>query len=844
MSATTSLLNANLRSHGRRYISTGLAVAISTAFIAITLIVMTAMTSGLTSSVYQQYRGGTIVVSQDKDAPEGAIESAEKALSATSGVTAIKHMAQWPADAQTDATRAGLYVSPLAPKPFADIDLSAGTKPTADDQITIPEHTASALSVKVGDTVRVRAGFTEGDYRTLTIVGTTRSNTISMGIPASYVTDGGFSAIFGTTASGRFIVATSGADTDSNANPPSATQDEWVATANSALSGISGVTVTSVHKAIQDDLDQARLGATMTMGIMLIFPAIAALVASIVVSSTFRVVLTQRTRELALLRTLGATRRQVRSLVTREALAIGAISSAIGVALGWLIGALAEAGTGLASSVRAALAGASVWQLALTWLGATLFTTLVGVFPARAASRVAPVAALAPVNEAGAAARKKHTVRFVIGALIAVAGCASVALAWRSDSGGTKFLGAFAGSLLALLGALLVASVLLPALTRAFGSAFPGTLSAMARENTMRNPGRTSATGTAIIIGVTLVVTIMVGAASVRTTLTNAVNDARPFDLMAVSTDGAITDDQQAAIAATDGVAATVAQYAAPGTLTTTSGAPAYAPGEGTGSEDEAQASSVMITGEPDYAGVTHSTVTQLGDGQVRVGDEALAGQTLRLCADTCVDLSATYDKNGSVGEAQVSEKTLRSIATSPQRQSIIIKMADGADAETVQAALLKDSHLSVNGSALERQMYTKIIDQLMLILVGLLGVSVLVSLVGVANTLSLSVAERTRENGLLRALGLTRRQMKGLLALEALFLSMTGAIIGVGMGVAFGWVGVMSLPVEGATPVLSVPWLQLVGVGVVAVLSALVASWLPGRRAAKVSPSEALATE
>ena len=842
MSATNSLLSANLRSHGRRYISTGLAVAISTAFIVITLIVMTAMTSGLTSSVYSQYRGGTIVVSQNDDAPEGAIESAERTLSATSGVTAIKHMAQWPADAQTDATRAGLYVSPLAPKPFADLDLSAGTAPTADDQITIPDSTAAALSLKVGDTVRVRAGFSAGD-RTLTIVGTTRSNTISMGVPASYVTDGGFSAIFGTTASGKFIVATSAADTDSNANPPSATQDEWVATANSALSGISGVSVTSVHQAIQDDLNQARLGASMTMGIMLIFPAIAALVASIVVSSTFRVVLTQRTRELALLRTLGATRRQVRSLVTREALAIGAISSAIGVAAGWLIGALAEAGTGLASSVRAALAGASIWQLGLTWVGATLFTTLVGVFPARAASRVAPVAALAPVNEAGAASRKKHTVRFIIGALIAAAGCATVALAWRS-SGGTKFLGAFGGSLLALFGALLVASVLLPALTRAFGSAFPGTLSAMARENTMRNPGRTSATGTAIIIGVTLVVTIIVGAASVRTTLTNAVNDARPFDLMAVSTDGAITDDQQAAIAATDGVAATVAQYAAPGTLTTTSGAPAYAPGEGSGSEDEAQASSVMITGEPDYTGVTHSTVKQMGDGQVRVGDEALAGQTLRLCAESCVDLSATYDKNGSVGEAQVSEKTLRSIATSLERQAIIIKLADGADAETVQAALLKDSHLSVNGSALERQMYTKVIDKLMLVLVGLLGVSVLVSLVGVANTLSLSVAERTRENGLLRALGLTRRQMKSLLALEALFLSLTGALIGVGMGVAFGWVGVMSLPVEGATPVLSVPWLQLAGVCVVAIACALIASWLPGRRAAKVSPSEALATE
>ena len=122
MSATNSLLSANLRSHGRRYISTGLAVAISTAFIVITLIVMTAMTAGLTSGVYSQYRGGTIVVSQNADATGESIQRAEEILRSTSGVTAIKHMAQWPADAQTDATRGRLYVSPLAPKPFAGLD--------------------------------------------------------------------------------------------------------------------------------------------------------------------------------------------------------------------------------------------------------------------------------------------------------------------------------------------------------------------------------------------------------------------------------------------------------------------------------------------------------------------------------------------------------------------------------------------------------------------------------------------------------------------------------------------------------------------------------------------------
>ena len=481
-------------------------------------------------------------------------------------------------------------------------------------------------------------------------------------------------------------------------------------------------------------------------------------------------------------------------------------------------------------------------QLIGTWLGATLFTTLVGVFPARAASRVAPLAALAPVNEVGAAARKKHTVRFIIGLLMTVGSCALVALALSAKDNSAKFLGAFGGSILALIGLILVISVLLPSITRGFGLLFPGMLSAMARENTTRNPGRTSATGTAIIIGVTLVVTIMVGAASMRTTLVDAVNSARPFDLIAVSRTGVLTDEQKSGIVSTEGVAATVDQYGAPGELTKTSGAPAYKP-LGNSDLDAEVAASVSVSGEPDYTSVVHSPVTQLGDDQVRVGEKSVEGQKLKLCVDSCVELTAVYSNSLSFGQAAVSEATLRRISE-PERQAVIIKMVDGADPETVQSALLKDASLDVSGSALERKIYMTMIDRLMLVLVGLLGVSVLVSLVGVANTLSLSVAERTRENGLLRALGLTKRQMKGLMAVEALILSLTGALIGLVLGACFGWIGVLALPLEDATPVLSIPWGQLAIVFVIAVVCALVASWLPGRRAARVSPSEALATE
>ncbi len=842
MSATSTLLSANLRTHGRRYVSTGLAVAISTAFIAITLIVMTTLAASLSAGVYSRYQGGTIVVERDKGGTEESMSRATEALKALPGVSGIKEMGQWPGDAQSDYSRGKLYVSILPSDPFEKPRLTRGKLPESETEIVIPESTASTLKLSVGDTLGIRPGYSSREYRSVSIVGLTPSRTSGADLPASYLTDKGFAAVYGTSSTGAMLVATSSTDADQNANPPVATQETWVASANSALAGIPDITVSTVKDKIKEDLDQAQIGSTATMAIMLVFPAIAALVASIVVSSTFRVVLAQRTRELALLRTLGATRGQVRSLVVREAFAIGAISSAIGVAAGALIGTLAAWGTGLADSFPAAIGALSPVQLIGTWLGATLFTTLVGVFPARAASRVAPIAALAPVNEVGAAARKKHTVRFIIGLLMTVGSCALVALALSAKDNSAKFLGAFGGSILALIGLILVISVLLPSITRGFGLLFPGMLSAMARENTTRNPGRTSATGTAIIIGVTLVVTIMVGAASMRTTLVDAVNSARPFDLIAVSRTGVLTDEQKSGIVSTEGVAATVDQYGAPGELTKTSGAPAYKP-LGNSDLDAEVAASVSVSGEPDYTSVVHSPVTQLGDDQVRVGEKSVEGQKLKLCVDSCVELTAVYSNSLSFGQAAVSEATLRRISE-PERQAVIIKMVDGADPETVQSALLKDASLDVSGSALERKIYMTMIDRLMLVLVGLLGVSVLVSLVGVANTLSLSVAERTRENGLLRVLGLTKRQMKGLMAVEALILSLTGALIGLVLGACFGWIGVLALPLEDATPVLSIPWGQLAIVFVIAVVCALVASWLPGRRAARVSPSEALATE
>ena len=326
-----------------------------------------------------------------------------------------------------------------------------------------------------------------------------------------------------------------------------------------------------------------------------------------------------------------------------------------------------------------------------------------------------------------------------------------------------------------------------------------------------------------------------------RDSLINEVNERRPFDISVSNfSDEALSSDIQSRISSTDGVAATVPVYSTVGGANAEDGT--IAPG-GTGSED---AGTMPILGQPNYSTVAHSSVDQIDDATVMVSLGSLDGKNIKLCAaeGSCMTLKAKYDKNAKA-PYEISQANLLKIAPKAPITGIIVKLKDGASATDVQKNLTKiDTGLSVGGSAIEREMYTRIINQMLLIVVGLLGVSVLVALVGVANTLSLSVAERTRENGLLRALGLTKRQMKSMLALEALFISVTGALIGTACGIFFGAIGILALPLEGITVFITIPWMQILAVVMIAILAALVASWLPGRRAAKVSPSVALATE
>ena len=847
MSSTSTLLRANLRTHGRRYFSTGLAVAISTAFIIVTLLFTNTTTSALTRSIREAYRGTTALVtiepSRDDNAeeptPEGVTQqfaSVTSQIEKIPGVTAVGISTQYPLMGKAHDERDAFFLSPLLPDPFLSLKYTQGKAPATASEITIPSTSAKELGLQVGETLTLTSQGTESAHDfTVSGIYDSGSNITA----TSYVTTEGFTSAVGMGPTGQIRVATN-LPGDKYGNPTAAEQDTWVKTLESNLSTVKGVKVQSAASEIEQQLKSIQVSGALLTAIALIFPAIAILVASVVVSSTFKVILQQRRRELALLRALGADVQQVRSLVRRETYAIGGISSLVGIVLGLLLGGLLSTITEDTTFVDV-VSSISPLYVVLVWLFGTLLTVFVGRRPARAVSQVPPIAALSPINEADATSQKSHRVALTLGLLLTVLCGGSLFASLRIHNESQKFLASFGLSLLCLVGILITCTVIVPAATKFFGKLWPGMLARMARENTVRNPGRTAATGTSIVIGVTLVVTMMVGASSMRDSLINEVNERRPFDISVSNfSDEALSSDIQSRISSTDGVAATVPVYSTVGGANAEDGT--IAPG-GSGSEETG---TMPILGQPNYSTVAHSSVDQIDDATVMVSLGSLDGKNIKLCAaeGSCMTLKAKYDKNAKA-PYEISQANLLKIAPKAPITGMIVKLKDGASATDVQKNLTKiDTGLSVGGSAIEREMYTRIINQMLLIVVGLLGVSVLVALVGVANTLSLSVAERTRENGLLRALGLTKRQMKSMLALEALFISVTGALIGTACGIFFGAIGILALPLEGITVFITIPWMQILAVVMIAIIAALVASWLPGRRAAKVSPSVALATE
>ncbi|WP_183513029.1 ABC transporter permease [Paeniglutamicibacter cryotolerans] len=603
--------------------------------------------------------------------------------------------------------------------------------------------------------------------------------------------------------------------------------------------GISPTEVLTADERIIADVASMSGGEDELTMVLLVFALVAFVVTGLVVMNTFSVLIAQRTRELALLRTLGAVRAQIRRSVLLEALVIGLLASTLGVLLA--TGVMAALIGILAANVDgASFAVLSVSPMSvIVGIGAgTLMTLIAAWVPARHAMGVAPLAALRPADDA-TLKNKAGLVRIILGFVLLLLGGGLLAMGAFTNN----LVIAFGGGLLSFPGVLLLASLFLPKSVSAVGALFRGTgvPARLASLNAVRNPGRTTATATALLIGVTLVSMMMVGAQTAKVSLNGTLAENYLVDLTVTD-----YDPQNPFTQADAGKARSIEGVQDVAVLN-----PVALSGGG---------QTVYATDAADLRSVLNDVSRIPGPGEV-LAAQGNPGTTMKVYVQgnkQVTDLKMILSEATSVAPVMSTETAATLPAADPSAEAqaamdgsfLWIKVAPGTSSAQVQAIskdLSKELNVQdyqVGGSVLERQMFSQVIDMMLMIVSGLLAVAVFIALIGVANTLSLSVLERTRENSLLRALGLTRGQLRGMLALEAVLIGGVAALLGVILGSLYGALGAQSALGEFSGVIVSLPWLQLASVIGISVLAALIASVAPARRAARLSPVEGLAAE
>ena len=823
-----SLLLNNLRAHARRYVATGVAIAISVAFVLAALSFGVAIKDSLSQGVRDTYEGSSVVIDvSGGDITDQQLVAASDTVRGVDGVNAVIVQRVTYLELSHNGKRLGASVKSGNPAPLHQPKLSEGTMPSDSGTIAIPTSTADALGLKVGDKVHVATAMSsESMEMDLTVSGLVDAGGLLSN--ATAITNDQ-NALEGGYISKVFVIANQGVDASELTTRIAAKLDN------------TSYSVQTSEAATQADLDRINMDSATTTAMIMVFPAIAIVVALIVVSTTFQVTVEQRRRELALLRCVGATGKQVKRLLLQETLLVGLVGSAIGLALGCVFVGLGLWASGISDTFVEALGTVRPLTALLVLVFGTLLTVLAGRKPAKGVTRIPPLAALqAEDGQPGAKVRRRYGFT-IIATLLTVAGLGAawygISMVHSGEDANLElgFLCALGGMMLGLVGTVMVASLLLPTIVRILGAPLRGVVGSLAAQNSVRNKSRTAATGTSVVIGITLVVLMLVGAVSLRTTLTTQIDSSFPVDLTvsrtAVSDDSYLTADQIDAISKIDGVAATVPVAQSAGTVT---------------SADVPSAQTVVVD-DVDLSSVAHNPISQVPEGSVFVSEGDVAGSTATVCiASTCKDLSVKVSDRAEAGTVLVNPADFVALGGDTQDvSSLVVKLTEDADVESVVTSIngVSDS-LNAQGAAQERQMYENAINVALMVVVALLGVAVLVALVGVSNTLSLSVVERTRENGLLRAMGLTRRNMVTMLGVESVLVSLAAALTGTGLGILFGWIALESLPLNVSSMVLVIPWMQLAGVIALAIVAALLASIIPGRKAGRVSPVQALAHE
>ena len=577
---------------------------------------------------------------------------------------------------------------------------------------------------------------------------------------------------------------------------------------------------------------------------LLVFAAVSLVVGTFLIINTFSILVAQRSRELALLRALGASRRQVNRSVLLEAFGVGVVGSTLGLLGGYVLALGLRALFGV---FGLDLTGAEFTVTPTTILASyavgIVVTVVAAYIPARRASRIAPVQAL---RDDIAMPESSLRIRVLVGGLLVVGGAVSMATG-LAEVGGEVLLQLGLGMLAVLIGVALLSPLIARPVIKAFGVLFRpfGSVGRLATENSLRNPRRTAATASALMVGLALMAMMSILGSSASASTDEAIESTLTSEFVVSNAVGQpfSTDvaDQIRELDSVDTVSSL--RYA-------------YPKVEGGGDAwlaaiDPSDFAEVMDV--PMIAG----TIGALDEGKVLIGAGPAegggyeVGDTVTLefqGGNVDVEVAGIIDTSGAVpAEWLVTQETLEKGGLAPLDSMLFITKVDGASTEELRSGVAEITEELPTVTLKDPQEFAdeqkSQINTFLYMIYGLLVLSVLIAILGVVNTLALSVIERTREVGLLRAIGLSRRQLRTMVRLESIVIAVFGALLGLGMGLAFGLSLMRALEDEGLTEVV-VPWLTLVACVLAAAVVGVLAALFPARRAARLDVLRAITTE
>lgn len=829
---------AGLRAHRWRLAATVLATALGTAFMAGTLIFMNTLRSAFEDAFAQGDRGIAVAVTGSTTDPAHKFVPADLLTNvrSVSGVDAAAGRLVGDVGlAERNGHRiagqgATLGVGVPADTRFNWIHIDEGRRPRTSNEIIIDRDTYQRLHAKIGDDFGVVTS--KGVVRDFTLVGKA---------------DVGLDRRFETTSVIGFDMPTAAAVTGVHhfdeidvIASPGTSPDSLRARVGAALRGQPVVLRTGSQKT-QDDINALTNNTAVIEQGLIAFSTLSLLIAAMVIANTFRILTTQRRRESALLRCVGATRRQLFAAILTEAAIIATVASFLGLGLGVLIAAglrmlFQHLGTPFPPAGLRMTASTVLMTLAL----GVLVTVVAAVLPARAAQRVAPVEALR--TDAGRlTTRNRRRIRGLFAIAFVMAG--AMTCIW-SAAGGRGQLPAAVGGVIAFLGVMIAGPLTVPRLAQLIARPFlrvTGTPGSIASQNASRNPERTAATSATLTIGMTLVTLFGVLAASISADVHQSVSDNFPADYVVQATQKENVPPKVAERLRQDPRLAHVYEVR--------------------------RSSDAAINGsDTDITGVPQDLLRAMRPKLISGSTSAFRNETVVLSATLAKSLhvhsgntvaltgaggpprplvvAAVYTGNLHASDAVItlSDFTLRYQTTGDDM--VMVKARPGlsptASRKALDAATADDPLLVVQDAANYEASLDATVNRLLDLLNGLLALAILISLIGITNTLGLAVIERRSELTLLRVLGLTRRQLRSTITLEGALVSVAGGAIGVACGVGWGWVLVRSTPDQIVTGV-TVPFAQLLIYLAVTVVIGMVAATLPAHQAGRIEISTAM---